>query len=106
MTINDVLNFNHLGLRFKDHYVIILKSGCNCFSLGEATYRSYVTGELDLTSFVYTNMCLKEVCQFKVIKKCEYNLIKMYIDNEDLQAEIYLMEDRDYNKRIEKEKLR
>lgn len=106
MKVNDILNLNKLNMRFKDMYVIILKSGSNCFSLGETKYRAFVTGELDLSSFCYTNMCLEEVCSYVKIKKCEYDLIKIYVDNEDLQADIYLMEDKEYNKRLGKEKLR
>ena len=40
------------------------------------------------------------------MRKDNHKLIKMYIDDEDLQAEIYLMEDRDYNKRLKGEALR
>lgn len=99
MTINDILNYNKLNMRHKDHFVIILKSGNTCFTLGEYRFHSWVMGELELNSYVYTNMCLHQACKYVKIDLVEYKLIKIYIDNEDLQADIYLMEDNDYNKK-------
>lgn len=106
LELNDVLNYNVLNMRHKDHFVVILKSPLGCFTLGEYRFHAWITGELDLSSYVYTNKCLTELVKPIKIKKCEYDLYKLYIDNESLQMEIYFMEDRDYNKRLVKEKIR
>ena len=100
LTINDVLNINKCKMKTTDHYVIVLKSGDTCFTLGEYCYYAWISGSMDLSSYVYTNMCLKEEIVKKVVLKAGKNrLFKYYIDNEDLQADIYLMEDRAYNER-------
>lgn len=100
MTINEVLNWNKLKMRHYDRYNIILKSGETCFSLGEKFFHAWVEGELDLMTYTYTNMCMDAECMVVKIDKGNYKLFKLYIDNEDLQAEIYLMEDREYNRRV------
>lgn len=104
MTVNDILNKNKYKMRHQDRYNIILKSGDTCFSLGERFYHSWIEGELDLMTYTYTNMCLKYEVKVDIINKGCYNLYKLYIDNEDLQADIYLMQDREYNRRLNNEK--
>lgn len=105
MTINDILNKNALNMRHKDKFVIILRTSEKNFTLGENTFHSWIAGELDLTTYCYTCKCLEEKpyfidCDNKVV----FKLYKLYIDNIDLQREIYDMEDREYNRRLGNEK--
>ena len=100
LTINDVLNINKCKMRTTDRYVVILKSGDTCFTLGEYTYQAWISGQMELSTYVYTNMCLKAEVKKKEVKVVgKHKLFKYYIDDEDLQAEIYLMEDKAYNER-------
>lgn len=93
MKLNDFLNKNEYNLRFSDRFVVVLKSGVTCFTLGEFYYRAWRTGEMNTQTYKYHVMCLDEDVTLKCEKKGKETLFKLYIDNEDLQAEIYLMED-------------
>lgn len=105
MTINDILNLNKLHLRHNDKYVIILKTPYMCFTLGETRYHAWICGELDLLSYTYTCKCLEEpVKDFKIENKCDFKLLKIWIDNAELQDEIYYMQDCEYNRRLNYEK--
>lgn len=106
MTINDVLNLNKYKIRSRDIYVIILKNKDKCFTLGEYTYVDWTAGRLPLELYCYTCKCLDATCKVNIITRGNSKLYKLYIDNEDLQREIYEMQDNDYNKRLTKEKIR
>lgn len=105
MTINDILNKNELNMRHKDKYVIILKTVYMNFTLGETRFHAWIAGELDLNSYVYTCKCLnEEPTKIEVVDYVDFKLYKVYISNVELQDEIYLMEDTEYNRRFNNEK--
>lgn len=100
MTLNEILNYNALKLRHKDFFTVVLKSDLGTFTLGSNTFHSWVCGELDLSLYTYICKCLEEeVYDIKVVNRIENRDFRLYINNEDIQFEIYEMEDREYNRR-------
>lgn len=100
MIVNDILNLNKYKIKSRDSYVIVLKSEDMCFTLGEHTYIDWTAGRLPIELYCYTCKCLNAICNVSIIARGNTRLFKIYVDNEDLQREIYQMEDRDYNRRI------
>lgn len=100
MKLNDALNKNRYKMRHKDHFIVVLKSQLGCFTLGEYRFHDWVQGTLQLSNYCYTCKCLNSEVQLQVIDLVDYKIFKYYIDDEDLQFEIYEMEDKDYNKRL------
>lgn len=100
MLVNDILNLNKYKMRSRDKYVIVLKSGDRCFTLGTYRLIDWQDGRLPLELYCYTCKCLNEPCDIIIQDKIDFKLYKLYINNVDLHNEIYKMEDNDYNRRL------
>lgn len=97
MTLNDVLNRNAYKMRHKDHFVVILKSADMCFTLGENRYHAWIENELEKFYKDLILQCINEEVKVKVDDKIDFKLFKCYINNYDLQIELYMKVDEELN---------
>lgn len=93
MRLNDVLNRNAFKMRHKDHVVVVLKSEDMCFTLGEIRYHAWIENELERFYKDLMLECMNEDVNVKVEDKIDFKLFKCYINNYDLQVDIYMKVD-------------
>ena len=103
MLLKDILYHNALKMRHKDKFVIILKTDAMKFTLGENTFHSWIAGEMDTLTYLYICKCLEAEVDFTSKRNyIDFILYKIYISDIELQREIYELEDKEYNRRLNK----